>query len=143
MLESLYEELILDHNRNPRNFQKEVGHTHDAVGYNPLCGDDVRIYMLIEDGIVKDAGFDGVGCAISTASASMLIESVIGKTVDEVTELFGEVHSMLTKGSKPDLGKLNSLAGASKYPGRVKCATLAWHTLQAALNNTSDPVTTE
>lgn len=145
-LRDLYEEVILDHNRNPRNFlKKPEGTNRRAYGFNPLCGDEFSVYLAVEDGIVKDVGFEGAGCAISTASASMMTEAVKGKTLDEAKALFQDVHSLLTQeGKAPDLGKLTVLSGVHEYPNRVKCATLAWHTLQAALENKKDEtVTTE
>lgn len=145
-LRNLYEEVILDHNRNPRNFlKKPEGTNRRAYGFNPLCGDEFTVYLEIEDGIIKDVGFEGAGCAISTASASMMTEAVKGKTLEAAHTLFRDVHNLLTQeGEMPDLGKLMVLAGVHEYPARVKCATLAWHTLHAALENRQEEtVTTE
>ncbi len=144
-LRELYEEVILDHNRTPRNFQKvPPGANRQAHGYNPLCGDEFTIRLSVQDGIIKDIGFEGAGCAISTASASLMTESIKGKTLAEAEALFLGVHNLLTEAGKATgLGKLQVLEGVREYPARVKCATLAWHTLQAALKNKSDSVTTE
>lgn len=144
-LRALYEEVILDHNRRPRNFlYKPAATNRHARGYNPLCGDEFTLNLQVEDGVVKDVGFEGVGCAISTASASLMTESIKGKSLEQVKRLFHEVHDLLTKeGNADGLGKLQVLAGVRAYPARVKCATLAWHTLQAALENTTDTVSTE
>ncbi|MFQ5994433.1 MAG: Fe-S cluster assembly sulfur transfer protein SufU [Acidiferrobacterales bacterium] len=145
-LRSLYEEVILDHNRNPRNFlKKPEGTNRQAHGFNPLCGDEFTVYLIVENGIIRDVGFEGAGCAISTASASLMTEAVKGKTEEEAQAIFRSVHDLLTKESQaPDLGKLTVLAGVHAYPTRVKCATLAWHTLQAALENRQEEtVTTE
>ncbi|MEJ2343940.1 MAG: SUF system NifU family Fe-S cluster assembly protein [Gammaproteobacteria bacterium] len=144
-LRDLYEEVILEHNRNPRNFPKNPqGANHHAHGYNPLCGDEFSIHLKIDDGIITDVGFEGAGCAISTASASMMTEAMKGKSVEEAERLFREMHELLTeKGEHPELGKLVVLAGVREYPMRVKCATLAWHTLQAALHGEDETITTE
>ncbi len=150
-LRELYEEVILDHNRNPRNYpRKPDGANCSAHGFNPLCGDEFFVHLTVENGIVKDAGFEGAGCAISTASASLMTEALIGKPIAEVDKLFAEVHDLLTderQAGAPDelLGKLTVLTGVKEYPMRVKCATLAWHTMQAALHaeNRDGPVTTE
>lgn len=146
-LRDLYEEVILDHNRNPRNYPKKPADAnHSAHGFNPLCGDEFFLHLTITDGVIKDVGFDGAGCAISTASASMMTEALIGKTVAEVEQLFQQVHDLLTKEQAVDVqvpGKLQVLMGVKEYPMRVKCATLAWHTLHAALADQSGTVTTE
>ncbi|MHB8346521.1 MAG: Fe-S cluster assembly sulfur transfer protein SufU [Acidiferrobacterales bacterium] len=144
-LRSLYEEVILDHNRHPRNFQHvPPGASHVAHGYNPLCGDEFTVKLRLDNGVVTDIGFEGAGCAISTASASLMTESVKGKTVEEARALFDSVHEMLTgKSDTGPLGKLQVLAGVREYPARVKCATLAWHTLQAALEKEQRTVSTE
>lgn len=137
-LREIYQEVILDHYRKPRNFAQLDGASHHAGGHNPLCGDRVDIYLQIADGKVSDATFKGNGCAISTASASMMTEAVKGKKVEEVRELFDSFHSMLTEPEGDsldrDLGKLEALSGVRRLPVRIKCATLAWHTLQAALD---------
>lgn len=150
-LRALYEEVILDHNRNPRNFgRKPEGCNCTAHGYNPLCGDEVQVHLTVEDGVISDIAFEGHGCAISTASASLMTEALKGKSKAEAGALFDTVRSYLTDqgddGSGVDedrLGKLTVLGGVKEYPMRVKCATLAWHTLQAALEHRDEPVTTE
>lgn len=148
-LTELYEEIILDHNKNPRHFNKiPEGSNRKAEGDNPLCGDHYTIHLQVENGIVTSAGFEGTGCAISKASASLMLERVIGKTETEIVDLVNNVHEMLTGEETDaedhvDLGKLEVLEGVCKYPMRVKCATLAWHTLNAALNDTENGVTTE
>ena len=144
-LRTLYEEVILDHNRRPRNFlHKPSGANRHAHGYNPLCGDEFTVNLTVEDGVIKDVGFEGAGCAISTASASLMTESIKGKTVEEARKLFQGVHALLTEhGEADNLGKLQVLSGVREYPSRVKCATLAWHTLQAALENAGGTITTE
>ena len=145
-LRDLYEEVILDHNRHPRNYpRRPEGANRSAHGFNPLCGDDVALHLKIEDGVVIDAGFEGSGCAISTASASLLTEAIKGKTEADVEALFNEMHTMLTDGGDASdaIGKLTVLSGVKEYPMRVKCATLAWHTLYAALTQSKNSVTTE
>lgn len=144
-LRDLYQDVILDHNRQPRNFQSVEPHSHEADGYNPLCGDRVTIQLSVEDGVIANIGFQGDGCAISTASASIMTESLEGKTVEEAHGLFDQFHELVTHDdayAEPALGKIAALAGVRDYPMRVKCATLAWHTLQAALEEKSE-VTTE
>ena len=144
-LDELYQEVILDHNRSPRNFCRLDNATHHAVGHNPLCGDHVDIYLQIEDGVISDISFEGNGCAISKASASLMTERIKGLSLDEASELYTDIHNVL-KGEKdidPDrLGKLAALSGVSEFPMRVKCATLAWHTMKAATDRNND-VTTE
>jgi len=147
-LRDLYQELILDHSRNPRNHRAPEASNRRADGYNPLCGDKITVYLRIERQVVVDAGFEGTGCAISTASASMMTESLKGKTLAEAEALFGKFHDLLTgkpenQGSPPDLGKLAVFGGVREFPIRVKCATLAWHTVRAALDQKPEPVTTE
>jgi len=147
-LRDLYEEMILDHNRNPRNFQhRPVGQCCEGHGFNPLCGDDVSLYLEVEDGVIRDVGFDGVGCAISMASASLMSDAIKGKSEEEARRLFAKMHAALTNGGIPDgetsLGKLAVLAGVREYPMRVKCATLAWHVLKAALDGEKETVCTE
>jgi nitrogen fixation NifU-like protein len=150
-LRSLYEEVILDHNRNPRNFgSKPEGCNCSAHGYNPLCGDEVQVHLKVEDGVITDIAFEGQGCAISTASASLMTEALKGKSETEATTLFDAMRTYLTDQSADEgnvdtdqLGKLTVLGGVKEYPMRVKCATLAWHTLQAALAHSEKPVTTE
>jgi nitrogen fixation protein NifU and related proteins len=148
-LSDLYEEIILDHNKNPRFFNKVPENANrQAEGDNPLCGDHYSIQLRVDDGIVQSAGFEGAGCAISKASASLMLERIVGKTETEAINLFHSIHEMLTNNeqvtSEPaDLGKLEVLGGVRKYPMRVKCATLAWHVLSAALNDTENQVSTE
>lgn len=143
-LRDLYQEVIFDHNRNPRNFGRPEGVNRLAHGYNPLCGDKVTIYLRVEDGVIRAIAFDGSGCAISTASASLMTEALTGKTETEAEELFERFHAMATgAGPHAQLGKLEALAGVREFPMRVKCATLAWHTLSAALKGAGAPVTTE
>ena len=146
-LSQLYQEVILDHNKKPRNFGKLEDANRQADGFNPLCGDKIKLYLKVEDGIVKDIRFEGSGCAISTASASMMTASLKGKSVSEAEALFGKFHRMVTghpdAGSGTDLGKLAVFSGVSEFPVRVKCATLAWHTLHAALEGKGEPVSTE
>jgi len=144
-LRDLYEEVILDHNRKPRNYPKNPdGANHHARGFNPLCGDQFTVHLKISDGVIVDAGFEGKGCAISTASASLMTESVKGKSVEEAQRLFEGMHAMLTEpGDHADVGKLEVLSGVREFPARVKCASLAWHTLNAALKDKDATVTTE
>ncbi|MEJ2554047.1 MAG: SUF system NifU family Fe-S cluster assembly protein [Gammaproteobacteria bacterium] len=138
-LRELYQEVIFDHNRHPRNFGKLAGANRHADGYNPLCGDKLSLYLKIEGDIITDVRFEGVGCAISTASASLMTERLKGMKVADAEALFHKFHAVVTEdatdGSGPDLGKLSVLTGVRDYPARVKCATLAWHTLEAALHN--------
>lgn len=150
-LRALYEEVILDHNRNPRNYPKKPdGCNCSALGHNPLCGDEVQVHLRVEDGVIQDIGFEGQGCAISTASASLMTEALKGKSESEAAALFEALHDLLTDqdAEKSDeitdrLGKLTVLGGVKEYPMRVKCATLAWHTLAAALEHSETPVSTE
>jgi nitrogen fixation protein NifU and related proteins len=144
-IRALYEEVILDHNRNPRNYPKRPkGADHHAHGYNPLCGDEFTVHLKIEDGRIIDAGFEGAGCAISTASASLMTEAIKGKSVEEAKTLFGNVHKLITDSGEPGkVGKLAVLQGVKEFPMRIKCATLAWHTLNAALESRADTVSTE
>jgi len=144
----LYQEMILDHNKNPRNFGELKDATHKAVGYNPLCGDHIEIFLKVKDGKVEDVKFKGVGCAISKASASIMTTVLKGKTLDEVKNLFEKFHNVIT--SKPDepvnteeLGKLAVFAGVREFPVRVKCATLAWHTLIEAIEKKDSVLTVE
>ena len=144
-LRDLYQQVILDHNRKPRNFRKIADANRTAEGYNPLCGDRITVEVTVEDGIVRDVAFQGAGCAISKAAASMMTASVIGKPESEVDALFHRVHAMLTGANGPaaEVGKLAVFAGVREFPSRIKCATLAWHTLQAALSEAGEPVSTE
>ncbi len=160
-LQDLYGEVILDHNRRPRNFGRLPGASHSAVGYNPLCGDRVEVFLRVEQGRIEDIAFEGVGCAISTASASMMTEALRGKSIEETRRLFETFHALVTGapagggstragvagealaeasggsagGGALELGKLAAFAGVGEYPMRVKCATLAWHALQSALQS--------
>jgi nitrogen fixation NifU-like protein len=137
-LSDLYQEVILDHNRRPRNFRTMQGPTHKAEGHNPLCGDRLSLFLDVEDGIVRDAAFQGTGCAISRASASLMTDTVKGLPLDEVRGIFERFHRMITTPpdqAVEDLGKLSVLAGVRQFPVRVKCASLAWHTLKAALES--------
>ncbi len=140
-LRELYQEIILDHNRNPRNYPcRPEGTTHSSHGFNPLCGDEFRVHCRVEDGMIKDIGFEGAGCAISTASASLMTEALKGKSLEEAETLFQTVREVLTKGgegvseTKALLGKLAALVSVREFPMRVKCATLAWHTMHNALS---------
>jgi nitrogen fixation NifU-like protein len=144
-LRDLYQEVILDHNKRPRNFRVLNPYSHKAEGYNPLCGDKVTVYLDVQDGIIKDLSFQGAGCAISSASASMMTEVLKGKSMAEVEKLFKDFHDAVTGSSEPSpqLGKLAVLAGVRDYPSRVKCATLVWHALRAALENRTEAVATE
>ena len=143
-LRELYQETILDHYRQPRNAGRLEEANRMAEGFNPLCGDRVKLYLKVEDGVIRDARFEGIGCAIATASASMMTESIKGKREVEALQLLEKFHGMVTGGATiGDAGKLQVLAGVHEFPERVKCATLAWHTLKAALENTVEPVTTE
>lgn len=136
-LKDLYHEIIVDHNRRPRNFRRLENANRMSEGYNPLCGDKLKLYLHVEDDTIEDLAFEGSGCAISTASASLLTEVLKGKPVKEAEALFTRMHDLLTgRGGEVDtdeLGKLAALEGVKDYPSRVKCATLCWHTLQAAL----------
>lgn len=151
-LRDLYRELILDHAKSPRHFGKLEGATHSAEGINPLCGDKLKMYFSIDgDGIIKDAKFEGSGCAISVASASLLTDTVIGMTSDVALDFFAALVSRLSGRSGDvdspatdiDLGKLTALEGVKEFPSRVKCATLAWHALNSAIYQESEPATTE
>lgn len=143
-LDALYQEVILDHCKRPRNFHSMEAADRHAEGYNPLCGDKVKIFVKLENGRINDISFQGSGCAISTASASILTETLKGKTVAEAEGLFETFHDLVTgkkSGNAP--GKLAVFSGVSEFPVRVKCATLAWHTLKNALTGDSKPATTE
>src|SRR4051812_26089706 len=146
MVHDLYQETILDHSKRPRNFHPMEGASREADGYNPLCGDKLKLFLRMEGDIVKDASFVGAGCAISTSSASLMTESVKGKTKQEALALLDKFHELLTTdvAVSKDLGKLVVFCGVRDYPARVKCATLAWHTLKSALTNDAiEPVSTE
>lgn len=145
-LRDLYQEVIVDHGRRPRNFGPLPEASHQAEGFNPLCGDRLTLHLKVADGVIADARFEGAGCAISTASASLMTEALKGLPTAEAEILFAAFHAMLTgDGALPPggLGKLEVLAGVREFPSRVKCATLAWHTLQAALHAEPRPVSTE
>ena len=145
-LRDLYQEVILDHNRSPRNFGPLEDADLRADGHNPLCGDKLSIAVNVVDGVVTDIRFEGSGCAISKASASLMTEGIKGRTLDEARKLFERFHQLVTDRSAPpdeELGKLAVFAGVRDYPARVKCAILAWHTLRAAVDDTQDIVSTE
>jgi nitrogen fixation protein NifU and related proteins len=143
-LDDLYQEVILDHNKSPRNFRVLPEANRQAEGYNPLCGDHVTVYLRLEDGLIRDISFQGNGCAISKASASMMTSELKGKSEQDARRLFEEVHRMLTgEAGAESLGKLAILSGVSKFPARVKCASLAWHTVNAAIAGDKRPATTE
>jgi nitrogen fixation protein NifU and related proteins len=147
MLDDLYQEVILDHSKRPRNCHAMADANHRAEGYNPLCGDKLKLFLKVDDrDIVQDVSFIGSGCAISTASASLMTESMKGKTREEALKLLDKFHELLTTDTpvSKDLGKLVVFCGVRDYPARVKCATLAWHTLKSALTNEAvEPVSTE
>ena len=144
-LDDLYQEIILDHSKKPRNFKELSGANHKADGYNPLCGDKVSVYLKLEDGFVEDISFMGSGCAISTASASLMTETLKGKSLGEVETLFKNFHNLVTgkSSTSTELAKLAVFHGVSQFPVRVKCATLVWHTLQAAIKSKPETVSTE
>jgi nitrogen fixation NifU-like protein len=138
-LRELYQSMILDHNKKPRNFARPERANREAHGHNPLCGDKLEVFAELDDGVLREVGFQGSGCAISKASASLMTEAVKGKTLAQVEELFGGFHRAVTAGARAPvdasgLGKLEVLVGVREFPMRVKCATLAWHTLRAALH---------
>jgi nitrogen fixation NifU-like protein len=148
-LGDLYQEVILEHSKAPRNFRRPATANHEAEGYNPLCGDRCTVYIDMEGEKINEIGFQGSGCAISRASASMMTQMVKGKTKAEATKLFEQFHNLVTGRDEAartaDLGKMAVFSGVSKFPARVKCATLAWHTLQSALEDEKkhEPVSTE
>jgi nitrogen fixation protein NifU and related proteins len=146
-LGELYQEVILEHSKAPRNFRKPEAANRQAEGYNPLCGDRCTVYLDFENDAIRDIGFQGSGCAISRASASMMTQMVKGKSKAEAAKLFEQFHSLVTgkqqQANAADLGKMAVFAGVSKFPARVKCATLAWHTLQSALEGKHEAVSTE
>lgn len=144
-LRELYQEMIVDHGKRPRNFGKLSNANHCQAGHNPLCGDKLTLFILERDGNVEEICFEGNGCAISVASASLMTEAVKGKSIEEINQLFDLFHHLVTEGREPEvnMGKLAVFSGVAEFPVRVKCATLAWHTLKAALGNESQPVTTE
>jgi nitrogen fixation protein NifU and related proteins len=146
-LNDLYRDVIVDHNRTPRNFRPMPDADCHAEGFNPLCGDRLTIYVKLEGNVIRDVSFQGSGCAISVASASLLTESVKGRSVEDAAQLFGTMHAMLTRDDADvdvaALGKLGALSGVRQFPSRVKCASLCWHTLDAALHRQTEPVRTE
>jgi nitrogen fixation NifU-like protein len=143
-LDDLYQQLILDHCKHPRNFHELPAASCSAQGHNPLCGDQLKLFLAMDGDTIRDASFVGSGCCISKASASLLTEHVKGKTKAELQKTFDLVHDMVTTGkANGELGKLAAFAGVYKYPARVKCAILAWHALMAALKGDSKPVSTE
>lgn len=146
-LRDLYQEVILDHNRKPRNFRKLASPTRDAEGYNPLCGDRVTVEIALEGDVIRDIGFQGSGCAISRASASLMTAAIKGKPVAEAEAAFARFRAMLTENpagsAAAQLGKLAVFEGVREFPSRIKCATLPWHTLHAALAGQTEPVSTE
>jgi nitrogen fixation NifU-like protein len=144
-LNDLYQQVILDHSKSPRNFRPLEKASRTAQGYNPLCGDNVTLFLRFEDDRIADISFQGSGCAISKASASLLTESLKGRRRDEVKPLFERIHQMMTTGQivGADLGKLAVFAGVHKFPARVKCAILPWHAVLAAVEGKDEPVTTE
>jgi nitrogen fixation protein NifU and related proteins len=145
MIQDLYQEVILDHSKRPRNFHQMADATGRVEGYNPLCGDKLALFVKLDGETVQDISFVGAGCAISTASASLMTESVKGKSRQEAVKLMERFHDMLTtdKPQSDGLGKLTVFSGVREFPARVKCATLAWHTLKAALTGANDTVSTE
>jgi len=148
-LKDLYQEVIVDHNRNPRNFGKLDDADRVAEGYNPLCGDRLYLYVKLDDGRIADIQFNGSGCAISVASASLMTDALKGKTLAEAERMYRNFHHLVTDEHVPDpdqvtqIGKLAALIGVREFPARVKCATLCWHTLQSALEENKEPVSTE
>ena len=149
-LAELYQQLILDHNKSPRNQRRLEPPARTSDGYNPLCGDRITLFVMLQDNVIQDIAFQGSGCAISTASASMMTQSLKGRTLDDARILFEKFHRLVTEeGEAPDddqdpqLGKLEAFGGVRRFPARVKCATLAWHTLNAALDDRHDVISTE
>lgn len=146
-LKDLYQEVIVDHNRSPRNFGKLENADHTLEGYNPLCGDRLTLYLNLDDGRIADISFDGSGCAISIASASLMTDAMKGKTINEAKEIFNQFHELVTTDKVEvdfdKFGKLAVLAGVRNYPTRVKCATLCWHTLHSVITGDEKSVTTE
>ena len=147
-LRDLYQEVVIDHSKKPRNFRKPEGANRSAEGMNPLCGDEITVYLKLAGDVIEDIGFQGAGCAISKASVSLMTAALKNKTKAEAEALFQRVHSMVSEGPKSkvdpeELGKLAVLSGVWEFPARVKCATLAWHTLRSALEGCAAPVSTE
>ena len=148
MIEALYQDVILDHSKRPRNCHPMDDANRKAEGYNPLCGDKITVFLYVEGNVIKDLGFQGTGCAISKASASMMTDALKGKTLEEATVFFDRFHDMVTTPANVEvnadvLGKMAVLAGVREYPMRVKCASLAWHTLKAAMQAENNVVSTE
>jgi len=146
-LNDLYQEILLEHNSKPRNFREVEDPTQTSEGFNPLCGDQITLYLKVVDGVIDDVGFQGSGCAISRASASMMTQSIKGQSLERAEEIFDAFHNMITE---PDaeldydtLGDLETLSGINEYPTRIKCAVLAWHTMKAALTGENEGTTTE
>ena len=147
-LRDLYQEVILEHSKQPRNYRELGDANHKAEGYNPLCGDHFTVYLKMDGEKIQDVSFQGSGCAISKASASMMTQSVKGKTLAEAEKIFAQFHTLVTgggerSGNQEELGKLAVFSGVSEFPVRVKCATLAWHTLHAALQGKQETISTE
>jgi nitrogen fixation NifU-like protein len=147
-LRELYQEMLLDHHRHPRNRGKLEDMNRQAEGYNPLCGDKVTVYLLVRNSVIEDIAFEGTACAICTASTSIMTEIVKGQTLSEIERLFGQFHDLVTSDHRTEvdtdaLGKLAAFSGVREFPIRVKCATLPWHTMQAAINESEEPATTE
>ena len=146
-LRELYQQVILDHNRNPRNFKELPDATRRVEGFNPLCGDHYTVYLSLDGDVIKEVTFTGSGCAISKASASVMSSTVKGKSKEEAHRLFDTFHNLVTGDTSSvdaaDLGRLAAFSGVSEFPARVKCATLAWHTLRTALDGQQETVTTE
>jgi nitrogen fixation NifU-like protein len=142
-LKRLYQSLILDHNKNPRNFRKPEKSNRNAEGYNPVCGDQIVIFVQFENGVIIDIGFEGSGCAISKASASLMTESTKGKSKREVQNLYEGIKNILTGNDNENLGDLSALSGVREFPVRIKCATLAWETLNNALEEKTETASTE
>ena len=147
-LRELYQSVILDHNKQPRNFREPESANCSAAGVNPLCGDKVTVYLEVRDDLISDVGFQGSGCAISTASASLMTQAIKGQPVDAAQRLFKGFHAMVTSDPREqaetsELGKLSVFAGVREFPMRVKCATLAWHAMREAINHSGETVTTE
>ncbi len=146
-LSELYQEILLEHNSKPQNFREVEEANQTSEGFNPLCGDQITLYLKVVDGVIDDVGFQGSGCAISRASASMMTQSIKGQSVERAQEIFDAFHHMVTEpGGELDydtLGDLETLSGINEYPTRIKCAVLAWHTMKAALNGETNQITTE
>ena len=145
-LRELYQEVILEHSKKPRNYRLLENANHQAEGFNPLCGDHFTVYLDLKDGAISDIGFQGSGCAISKASASMMTQTLKGKTTAEAEDIFTRFHELVTghaSGNGENLGKLAVFAGVSEFPLRVKCATLAWHALRAAIRGDKEAISTE